>query len=1624
MTGRLLGLAFGLGLAFAAAVPGPAPVPLANAQQAPAQQAQPQAPQDEPRFAFRRLDVDHAGLQPRVCLQFTRKLRAEGVRYLDYVAIAPQARPGVSVEDDRLCLTGLAYGTDYEIDLRPGLPSADEQRLAASERVGVTLTARPPVVAFTGGGRILVRAASDGLPVTTVNVPEVALRVFRVGERGFAAVRDQFRQNERRSWGYALEQMRNDTGELVWSGTLATANPPNREVVTSFPLGEVIGNRRAGIYWIAAYDAARGGSDDDDNRWSRQLATQWVVSTDIALSVLRAADGLHVIARDFAGAKPMPGLELRLVSRSNEELGRARSDAEGRATFAPGLLRGTGAQAPVSVMAFGPGEDFALIDLDRAAFDLADRGVEGRAPPGPIDVYAWTERGIYRPGETVAFAALLRDAGGDAVPGLQAQVVLRRPNGSEARRFALAADATGALSQAIALTATSARGMWSAEVLVDPSAPPIGRARFEVQDFVPQKLKVELAPGATAYAPGEQASIAVASRFLYGAPAADLATEAEVTLEFDPLPHPQLRGFFFGHDRERAEFPQVEMAAPRTDAQGRATVTGTLPDPGALTRPLRAVARVAVLEPGGRATSESTSFALKGAPVQLGLRPLFAPARNWWDGSERPTTPWDSTARFELVAIDAEGRRIAVPVVEWRLVREESLWNWVRSGNGGWSFEEVVRERVVASGRGRVDADRFAEIAADVAWGRYRMQVRVPGVERAQAAVSFQAGWGGGDLDRTPDKLEVVADRQLYRAGETARLRIDAAHAGEATILVATDRVHSMRNVSVPAGGTSVEIPVDAAWGPGAYALVSMVRPLEAPGAGRAPLRAIGVAWLGVDTGARRLAVEIGAPARARPRGPVEVSLRVPGAGADARVTLAAVDEGILQLTRHASPDPHAHVFAKRRLGAELRDDYGRVIDGRAGSRGAIRQGGDAGFGRGLEVVPLTIVSLFHGPIALDAEGRARVTLDIPDFAGELRLMAVAWDGTRLGAGEARMTVRDAIVADATFPRFLAPGDEGRVALWLHNVEGEAGTWRASWSVEGGARVAGEAARSVALARDGRELLSWPLVAGEPGLSTFRLTMSGPGGASFAREWRMETRPAQARTTEARIERIAPGAALAVAPRQVAGAVPGSVQATVEVASWRGFDVPALLRALDRYPFGCLEQTTSRAFPLLVLNDAAALIGRGEERGIERRVQDAIWRVLDLQRPDGGFGLWGPGDDPAQGWLQVYAADFLLSAKKRGMTVPDEALGRALRWMRGTASRLDGGDEARAYALYVLAREGRADLGTMRYVHDARARAYENPLVLAQLGAALQMAGDEARAGGLFQRSLAALDRDMQRTDRRSFDGYGSPLRDLAGTISAAAASGRVDMLDQLFRRFSDAMRLPQLDATTTQEKAWMLLATQAMAERGGRINVDAAGEAVMGRSRASFELQPEQLRRGFRLENRGERDVWATTTVSWVPSSPLPAASRRLTIRRTHWTLSGERADLSKLRQNDRVVVWIEVGGLTEADRQANADIAITDLLPAGLEIEAPLRRVDDEGATQFRFLGTLSRFAVVEARDDRFVAAARGGELTEPALRIGYVARAITPGRYILPAAQVEDMYRPELFARTAAGRVDIAP
>src|SRR4051794_32856362 len=228
--------------------------------------------------------------------------------------------------------------------------------------------------------------------------------------------------------------------------------------------------------------------------------------------------------------------------------------------------------------------------------------------------------------------------------------------------------------------------------------------------------------------------------------------------------------------------------------------------------------------------------------------------------------------------------------------------------------------------------------------GRYRWEV-TDGDTGAQSSLRFHVGWWvEADMPDVPDKLEAAADKNLYRPGETAKLFVKAPFAGQAEIAIASDRILSMRSLALPEGGTTVEIPVDPGWSSGVYALVSAYRPSALTGPQpRGPGRAVGVAWLGLDPAPRSLGVSLTAPDVVRPRGPLEIAVKVDGAanGEETFVTLAAVDEAVLKLTEFESPASEKYFYGKRRLGVELRDLYGRLIDPRANGVGVLRSGGD-----------------------------------------------------------------------------------------------------------------------------------------------------------------------------------------------------------------------------------------------------------------------------------------------------------------------------------------------------------------------------------------------------------------------------------------------------------------------------------------------------------------------------------------------------------------------------------------------------------------------------------------------------------------------------------------------------------
>ena len=1512
---------------------------------------------------------------PSACIGFTvSPAQRSDWQPADWLRAEPVI-PGLSVtrEGAQLCVAGLPHGRTTRLVLRAGMPGEDGLRLARDTPVPVAMPNRAPRIAFDSSRFILARGQQARVGVGTVNLSALQLRLVRVSERALVPAL-RLRNSLAALEAYESEDIAESYGRVVWEGRAELASmQPNTTQRVVLPLPEVLRQAGPGLFMLVA----RAG----DGTGARRIAasTLPIFVTDLGLTAWRSPQGLAVQARGLQSGRVEPGTRLSLIAANNEVLGEAEADSDGVARFAAPLLRGQGPIAPQAIHA-AKGDDFVALSLDAASFDLSDRGATGRPHPGPLDAFVYFDRGIFRPGEVVNTTVLLRDAGGAPIGNIPTRLRLRRPNGQVAAEAVPAREPGAALLWPIQLPAGAPAGTWKLEVLTDPAQPPVASADFRVDAFVPERLEVTMA-AAGPLVPGTPLKIPVTVRFLYDAPGAGMTGNATVSFQPNRLPFAEWPRFEFGLVDEITEPPQLFAELPATDAQGRGSLTLSLPRAPDSTRPLTARVELNVEEPGGRTSSASASLAVQGRNMMIGIRPGFA------DGAVNE----GQEAVFEIIGLDPAAAAQGT-TLNWRLVRETPEWRVVLN-QGTPRYATIWRSEPVEGGS-ITTTTQPVRLARALPFGRYRLEVSEP-QGLAISSIRFRSGWASGESIDTPDKVDVAADRQVYAPGETARIRIQAPFAGVASLAVLTDRLVAIHEVAVAAGGTEVTLPVDAAWGAGAHMAVTVFRPGEAR-AGH-PGRALGLAWLQIDPASRALMLAIEGPTRITPRQRITIPVRVTGAAGEARLTLAAVDEGILRLTRFVTPDPLVHYTGRRRLGVDIRDDYGRLIPPPEGEAATLRQGGDGDDGLGRLEIPQRNVSLFSGVVPVGADGLAEVTLDIPDFAGELRLMAVAWEGSRVGAAGRALTVRDPLVAEAILPRFLAPGDEARLPLLLHNLDLPAGAVAITLAAEGAIALNGPASFSQALAQGQRVTLASGLRASGQGEGLLRLSVTGPGGFSLLREARITVRSSRAIITETSSAEVPAGAErpLALAVERF---IPGSWRASARFGGPVRYDVPGMLRALEGFPLDCVEQAGSR-----VLGLAAAGPWAGEDRG--GRLQLAVNSVLNRQRYEGGFSMWSAQGEP-EPWLSAFATEALLRARSAGAAVPDAALNAALQYLEEAVEDSEGDRPTdfaiQAYRLHALALGGRVRLGAARRLLEHLSR-LPTPLARAQLGATFARGGDTARAEQAFLGALASPNRRFWHTD------YGSAARDwLAITVLMAEAGVLQGRMNEVRSRVPGPEFTP--GGASTQEQGWALLAATTLGRNAQPVRVALNGTTLD--PPANLIVAP--LSAAASMRNQGDGPVWASASITGIPATALPAGRNAMRVARRFFTLAGEPLNLDQLRSGSIFILQLE--GRAE-DGQAHTAM-VQQGLPAGWEVVA---RLPAGNLPTMPWVGTLSDPTATPALDDR-VAAAVNLTVEDQVVRLAWRLRATTPGRYELPGAELSDMYRPELFARQAAARINV--
>ncbi|HOX07813.1 MAG TPA: MG2 domain-containing protein [Planctomycetota bacterium] len=1574
------------------------------------------------------------------------------------VNIDPPVKFSVEPSSEGLEILGpFECGGRYTVTLKAGLAAGAVRPLAADVSRTVWFPDKPAELRFAGEGGYLSPGGMLRLPVRTTNITKIRIGLQKLHAHN---VVEYVARNER-----SVRRLAAGAPTLE----VAVAGPRNREVETLLDLRELATHAfpRSGAEGAGRAPAGPDGiyclelQGDPERGWYDE--TVMLVVTDLGVSARVWEGGALIWVTSIATGRPVEGARATLYSACRIPLGSGTTGAGGLATL--GFAPPTGDDEPALVVV-ERGEALSYLNLERGERSRGPAAAGGRDfLSRGYEVAAASERGAYRPGDVVHLSSFVRGERLAAPPPMPLEVEVVRPGGRRLTRLTAISDTAGRLTLDVPVPAGAPTGRYRAHWRLPATERVLGSCDFLVADYMPRTLRMKLDAPAGRLGAREPFRAGVEVQHLFGDSASGLATACRARFTAVDFTPGGWEGFRFGDLRVRRGEAREHLVEQRLDAGGRTSFELRPPDV-ATPAAIRAEVEVEVRESGGRAMSERLVRDLDPWPFYVGAQPPEQPPI-----AGRP-------AVFEVAAVRPDGRLVE-PAGRYSASLYRVIHNNVlqRVGRGRLEYVDMPHEELVATVTGDTAGGRArVQVTPDRA-GEHRLVVGIPG-GCSLACDLYVGGPGGGGVLADPESLRLTLDKPRYRPGETAHLAVRAPFGGTLLLAVETDRVLESRVAELPAGGEGTfDFAVSEAWRPNAYLTAAVVRAAEPEEEWR-PHRASGVVRLPLDNADKRLRVEVESPAEARPDREVSLTVRVLGADGQARpgaaVVLAAVDEGVLALTGFRSPDPFGAFFAPRRLSVREHDMYSRLAPellvwkaarpaAPGGDSGGARDDGDTGAEMSRRLSPVEAgrvrtAVLWAGSLTAGEDGAARVTLRVPEYIGELRVMASAAAGDCFGAESRPLPVRSPLMLRASWPRFAAPGDEFEVPVTVFNSTASAGP--VALLVEGVAEAGSAAVLTFAepppavveVPAGGERTVKLHIRAGAVGRSAVRISAS-LGAERCADSLELPVRPPVPMAKRSGTALIEAGEETRITPD--AEFYPGTAKCSLVVAASPVVELSGALGFLLQYPYGCVEQTTSRLVPLIYLRDLAALSSPGAlgDGDVEGPLAAGIARLASMQTPGGGLSYW-PGGSEASPWGSTYAADVLLEARKAGHDVPADLIDPLLAYLRkgldswaasdrpaeeedpdetpttgmvrplvGAGPRAGGpgchAPAVAAYACYVLARSGRPAHAWMASLeeqcrHDAKS---------VPAGARFHLAAAFLASGHATVAREFTADARPTCTLRETGGSLDSPVREaavmLGVLLDADPGSTQVPALAERLRKATKAGRWG-----TTQDNAFALMALGKYARRLGQTS-ELGGTAVLPdgsemRFGARQGLCLKELRPGDSVRIRadqGKGRLYAFWDAEGVPrDGRIREEDSGLSIRREMLAADGRPLPKGATLEQGRLY---QVRLVVENPRWAD-NVVITDLLPAGLEIENPdlIGSAGRATAGQSTGVDTLSA-RHIERRDDRLLVFAN---LWSGRAEYRYAVRAVTAGKFVLPPTEAECMYDPGIFSINGGGKVEV--
>ncbi|MBN2413004.1 hypothetical protein JXQ31_15055 [candidate division KSB1 bacterium] len=1568
-------------------------------------------------------------------IRFSDPVR-ENMDLSGFVTISPDIEFVTKVKGKYLTVEGqFQPGKEYTINIAKGFPSVYGTELVDDYSEKFYLNNIKPELNWLSEGVYLPTSNDFKLQFKSVNIARVLVKVYEIYPQNIGffiqdnVIEDNSNDFSSDYYYYRGYRDLDRVAEIIYENRIDISSIKNKWIKTELNLGPVFQNKRNSVFVVnltfdqndltgkpvsnrnqlGENDLYFAGGDyySDPCRsgyyYSRGDMNKLLISSDIGLTVKKAGDGIHVFAANILTAKPMSGLKLELYNYQNKLMESKITNSNGYAFFTED-----------GSYIFGrDNAGIALIKLNHHQWELNNFDIAGYAGEVKgVNAFIYTDRGVHRPGDTIYLSAIIRMNSKSPSEDQPVLLTIKNARDQNVLEAKTKCGFNGHVFFSVPTDLTDPTGNWMAFLKI---ADQTFTKTLKVETVKPNRLKIVADVPERISAPDNTLHGTITSNYLFGAPAANLKTNVRLELSHKEFIVPKFSEFTFSTPLKYFSPMDFRVYEGNLNEDGQAEINYSMDNLKNANGLVRGMLHTTVYEKGGSFTENYKNITISPFTAFVGVGNIFS----------------NGTARFgekyniPVIVVDQAGDPVSGEHVqiEWYVERDHWWWHYDRRDQRDFKRSKstfLIEKSDLTSNTKPVNYNITIED-----YGRHYIEITDLSSGHTSGFFFYVSQWGRVAITegvKERNYLEIYSDKNVYQIGDNAQLSFDTPGEGMVVLcLEKGDKILHREWKRISGNHITFDIPVTDKMIPNCYASVFLVQPHN-QNTNDLPMRLYGVKTLYVEDSSTHLPLALSVPAELRPG--QDFSVKVTSeASQKASYTIAVVDEGLLDLTAFETPSPWNFFFQKIMLAVKTLDNYDEIIGilypdidkyftigGDELEEGRLKRLDQTGVKRFIPVV------LYHEPVTIKPGETVETRFTMPNYIGSVRVMVIGAAGNSYVSLEETIPVKQELMVLPTIPRVTRPGDTFAVPVSVFSMDDAIKSVNLSLNLSANLKAVGAKTIKVPFSKPGEKDTLFMVQTGNAvGADTIRVeATSGPFKADYTVHLPVSSQnPFYTDVTDTMVLK---GQSVTVVPKKFG--LEGTNSARIVFSRLPDLQLDERLRYLIRYPYGCIEQTVSSAFPQLFLNSLIDLRDY-QKQEVTDHINEAIKKLTNFQYQS-GFSYWPVSRfsrSEYSDWGTSYTGHFLLEAKDKGYYVPDDLYKHWLNDAKDNAKRVNTDNHRyQTYRLFLLALAGSPDMGAMNLVRENYLNKLD-PLSRKLLAAAYYISGQKDAATAI-DRTTAEIPgyRELSGT-------YGSALRDRAMMLYLCKKMEDNKTATLILKNVMDSFS--KRGWYSTQETAMALLGISSyykdMPGTGGMVKfkVKIAGEKDLTIELSGYQNTMDvtgMWDKEITISTENSEPLFVTLYREGIPlESRIKTENQGIELTRTFYNQLGYPVEMEVQDQGQSFWVVYTVKNIYGGHLE---ELALTSVFPAGWEI-INTRLTGADLPDWIRKMNVTSG-EYMDIRDDRvnWFFDLYSGRQVSFAVNINPTFK----GTFHLPPVAVEAMYSPEYYARIEGGQVSV--